>query len=122
MKALASLVLAIASTCPNAIRADAPPREVWPDQLISKPAYPVVRESGYVLLEIWPRVKDVTLSAFFFDDLDEKSRNLCESIKDALDRDAAVREREAGQKFTSYRMCKTVRDAARQGWIAARES
>jgi len=122
MKTSASFVLAMALTSPLATHADEPPTVVWPEQLRWKPQYPVVRESGYVLLEVWPLVKDVTLSAFFFDELDEKSRNLCESIKAALDRDAAVRAREAGEKFTSYRMCMTVRDAVRQGWISAGES
>ena len=101
----------------SVMQAAEPIRLIYPNQLISKPAYPVVNDAGYVLLEIWPEVKDVTLSAFFFDELHEKSRNLCEALKTVLDRDAQTRSRDTGMKFTSYRRCMTVGDASRESWI-----
>jgi len=94
---------------------------VFPEQLISKPVYPVVTGAGFVLLEVWPTVKDITISAFFLDELDGKSQNLCEAVKKSLDHDAEVRAKEQNTTFTSYRTCMTIKDAVRLGWIHAPE-
>ena len=103
----ASLSISIAVCI--APRADEPrlgldPKTIQPSELGSKPSYPLVREGGYVLLEIWPAVKEITLSAFFLDDSDGRSRKLCETVKKSLDHEAEIRAREQKKTFTSFRI------------------
>jgi hypothetical protein len=120
MKLRTGIMTASAAACLAASAAE-PPTSFLSEDLLSRPAYPVVREGGYVLLEIWPTVRDITVSAFFLDDRDEKSRNLCESVKKSLDHDAEIRAREQNTTFSSYRKCMTIRDAARDGWIESKD-
>jgi hypothetical protein len=52
--------------------------------------YPEVNADTWVLIEIWPPVSDITLSAYFMDFSAEKNRNLYEATKRILDRDAVA--------------------------------
>jgi hypothetical protein len=81
--------------------------------------HPVVGPDAWVLIEVWPTVKDITLSAYFLSDTSKKNQNLCEATKRALDRDAAALAKEQKREATSFRECLTVRDAVRMGYVSA---
>jgi hypothetical protein len=78
---------------------------------------PQVNASSWVLIEIWPEVRDITLSAYFLDFSYEKNKNLCQAAKGALDRDQDARAHKARRKFTSYRLCLPVSQARDEGYI-----
>ena len=80
---------------------------------------PSLGEAAWVMLEIWPTVKDVTLVAYFLNDLSGKNQNLCAATKAAIDRDAAATAKAQGVKPTAYRLCMTVADARKRRFIAA---
>ena len=63
---------------------------------------PVINKDSWILLEIWPDVKDITLSLYFLDSSFAKNKNLCEATKRSLDREADARSKELKRKFTSY--------------------
>jgi hypothetical protein len=81
--------------------------------------YPAVSSDTWVLIEIWPTVGDITLSAYFMDAPSRKNENLCEATKRALDRDAAALAKQQKREFTSYRQCVTVTDAIKAGYVEA---
>jgi hypothetical protein len=70
-----------------------------------------------MLIEIWPEVRDITLSAYFLHFSNEKNENLCEATKRALDRDQDARAEKSHRKFTSYRLCLPVSQARAEGYI-----
>lgn len=78
---------------------------------------PELNADSWILIEVWPEVKDVTLSAYFLDFSHEKNKNLCEGAKRVFDREQETRSKEQGKKFTSYRLCMPVSDAVSQGYI-----
>jgi hypothetical protein len=80
--------------------------------------YPEVNADTWVLIEIWPAVGDITLSAYFMDFSVEKNRNLCEAIKRALDRDAIALAKSQKREATSYRQCLSLGNAAAKGYVA----
>lgn len=79
--------------------------------------FPEVNPDTWVLIEYWPTVKDITLSAYFMDFSSEKNRNLCGAAKKAIDRDAAAQAKQQGISATAYRKCYTLRDAIANGYI-----
>jgi hypothetical protein len=81
--------------------------------------YPVVNADIWVLIEIWPTVGDITLSAYFMDFSSRKNQNLCEATKRALDRDAVALAKEQKREATSNRQCLTISDAVKAGYVAA---
>jgi hypothetical protein len=81
--------------------------------------YPVVNTDTWVLIEIWPTVGDITLSAFFMDFSSRKNQNLCEATKRALDRDAVALAKQQKREATSSRQCLTLGDAVQAGFVAA---
>ena len=83
--------------------------------------YPEVSADTWVLIEIWPAVGDITLSAYFMDASSRKNENLCEATKRALDRDAIAVAKEQKREATSFRQCLTIRDALKAGYIMASE-
>jgi hypothetical protein len=90
------------------------------DELKYRPLpYPAVNADTWVLLEIWPTVGDITLSAYFMDATSRKNQILCEATKRSLDRDAAVQALEQMREFSSDRQCLTISDAVKAGYIAA---
>jgi hypothetical protein len=110
---MAAMLVGAGLACASASAANV----VQPSEILSKPSYPEVSDSGYVLIEIWPEVRDITLTAYFLDDLNGRSRNLCEAVKRALDRDAKVFARQQNRTSSSYRLCMTIKDAVRLEYI-----
>jgi hypothetical protein len=78
---------------------------------------PKVNADSWVMIEIWPDPKAITLAAYFLDSTYEKSRDLCEVTKRVFERDQAARGREIGRANTSYRLCLSVADARSAGYI-----
>jgi hypothetical protein len=89
---------------------DAPAGFVPPSELLSPLPDPVVDETSWVLIEVWPAVRDVTLAAYFLDFSFEKNENLCAATKRALERDPQKGE-------TSYRLCMPVSEARQRGYF-----
>ena len=87
--------------------------------LAEKPRLPAPKldESSWVLIEYWPEVNDITLSAYFLDFSTEKNKNLCNATKRSLDAEAEQRAKRQKRKATSTRRCLSVTDATREGWI-----
>ena len=79
----------------------------------SKLPYPVINEHSWVMIEIWPEVQDITLSAYFLDFSYDKNKNLCTVTKRVFDRAAKPNQ-------TSYRLCMSVSDAIAQEYIYTR--
>lgn len=90
---------------------------ILPRELLSRPQYPEVSDSGYVLIEVWPVVRHITLVVYFLDALDVRSQRLCEATKRSLDRNARALAREQNRTSTSYRLCMTIKDAVHLGYI-----
>ena len=78
---------------------------------------PELNDDSWVMIEIWPEVDDITLSAYFLDFSYGKNKTLCDATKHVFDRDAKRREEQLGKKFSSYRLCMSVNDAKAQGYI-----
>jgi hypothetical protein len=98
-----------------------PPLAAQGDELKYTPLpYPVVNADTWVLVEIWPTVGDITLSAYFMDFSGRKNQNLCEATKRALDRDGAAFAKLTKRETTSYIQCLTIRDAVNAGYVEAR--
>jgi hypothetical protein len=57
----AAIVIGLGLLCSASGAAEPVP----PGQLRSKLSYPVAGDSGYVLIEVWPSVKAITLNAYF---------------------------------------------------------
>jgi len=81
--------------------------------------FPVVNADTWVLIEVWPAVHDITLSAYFLDATSRKNQNLCEATKRSLDREASARAKTEGRETTSWRECYTLRDAIKMGYVHA---
>jgi hypothetical protein len=81
---------------------------------------PELNSDSWILIEVWPDVKDVTLSAYFLDFSHTKNKNLCEATKRVFDREQETRSKEQGKKFSSYRVCMSVSDATSQGYIESK--
>ncbi len=79
--------------------------------------FPVVNADTWVLIEVWPAVHDITLSAYFMDATSRKNQNLCEATKRSLDREASVRAKAEGREATSWRECYTLRDAIKMDYV-----
>jgi hypothetical protein len=46
--------------------------------------HPRLNDDSWIMIEVWPDVKAMTLSAYFLDGSTEKNRNLCEATKRVL--------------------------------------
>lgn len=78
---------------------------------------PTVNKDSWVMVEIWPEVRDITLAAYFLDFSYEKNRNLCEATKIVFDRDQDARSKSSGKEMSSYRRCMSLHDAIAQSYI-----
>ena len=78
---------------------------------------PQVNKDSWVMIEIWPEVKDITLSAYFLDFAYGKNKNVCEATKRVFDRDQEARAKKEGRDYSSYRLCMSVNDAILQGYV-----
>jgi len=79
---------------------------------------PEINADSWVMLEIWPEVNDITLSAYFLDYHAQKNKSLCQATKIVFDRDQQAREKQLKKKLTSYRRCLPVEDAIKDGLVS----
>ena len=88
--------------------------------LKSKLPAPRVDQNSWIMIEIWPEIQDITLAAYFLDFSYEKNSNLCSEAKRVFDSGAAAKEKLQKKKFSSYRVCMSVDDAVKQGYVEGR--
>lgn len=84
--------------------------------------FPEVNTDTWVLIEVWPAVHDITLSAYFLDSTSRKNQNLCDATKRSLDKEADARAKAEGREATSWRECYTLRDAIKMGYVGPMSS
>jgi hypothetical protein len=80
------------------------------DQLLYRPWKPELNDDSWVLIEVWPAVRAVTLTAFFLDYSYEKNENLCRATHRVFERDPQKGD-------TSYRLCMSLHEARRRGYF-----
>jgi hypothetical protein len=90
------------------------------DLKLSKLPAPRVDQNSWIMIEIWPEVQDITLAAYFLDFSYEKNSNLCSEAKRVFDSEAAAQEKLQNKKFSSYRVCMSLDDAVKQGYVEGR--
>jgi hypothetical protein len=90
------------------------------DLKLSKLPAPKVDQNSWIMVEIWPEVQDITLAAYFLDVSYEKNSNLCSETKHVFDSGAAAKEKLQKKKFSSYRLCMSLSDAVKQGYVEGR--
>ncbi len=78
---------------------------------------PELNASSWIMIEVWPAVSDVTLSAYFLDFSSEKNRSLCHATMRVFDRDQEARAKAANTKYSSYRLCLPVPEACSHGYF-----
>ena len=81
---------------------------------------PRIDQNSWIMIEIWPEVQDITLAAYFLDSAYEKNSNLCSEAKRVFDSGAAAKEKLQKKKFSSYRVCMSLDDAVKQGYVEGR--
>ena len=86
-------------------------------EAVSQLPEPEVGADSWIMIEIWPDVRDITLSAYFLDSSYAKNRNLCEATKQVFDREQEAKSEDSGKKFSSYRICLSLNDAKAQGYF-----
>ena len=87
---------------------------------LSKLPVPKVDQNSWIMIEIWPEVQDITLAAYFLDFSYEKNSNLCSEAKRVFDSEAAAKEKLQKKKFSSYRVCMSLDEAVKQGYVEGR--
>ena len=90
------------------------------DSKLTKLPVPRVDQNSWIMIEIWPEAQDITLAAYFLDNAYEKNRNLCSEAKHVFDSGAAAKEKLQKKKFSSYRVCMSLDDAVKQGYVEGR--
>ena len=90
------------------------------DLKLSKLPAPRVDQNSWIMIEIWPEAQNITLAAYFLDFSYEKNRNLCSEAKRVFDSEAAAKEKLQKKKFSSYRVCMSLDDAVKQGYVEGR--
>src|SRR5215471_12571761 len=90
------------------------------DLKLSKLPAPKVDRNSWIMIEIWPEAQDITLAAYFLDIAYEKNSNLCSEAKRVFDSEAAAKEKLENKKFSSYRVCMSLDDAVKQGYVEGR--
>jgi hypothetical protein len=90
------------------------------DLKLSKLPVPRIDQNSWIMIEIWPEVQDITLAAYFLDVSYEKNSNLCSETKSVFDSQAAAKEKLQKKKFSTYRVCMSLDDAVKQGYVAGR--
>jgi hypothetical protein len=84
---------------------------------LTKLPAPRVDQNSWIMIEIWPEVQDITLATYFLDFSYEKNSNLCSETKRVFDSGAAAKEKLQKKKFSSYRVCMSLDDAVKQGYV-----
>src|SRR5262249_46609934 len=90
------------------------------DLKLSKLPAPRVDQNSWIMIEVWPEAQDITLAAYFLDNTYEKNRNLCSEAKRVFDSGAAAKEKLQKKKFSSFRLCLSLDDAVKQGYVEGR--
>src|SRR5262249_9709436 len=90
------------------------------DLKLTKLPAPKLDQNSWIMIEIWPEAQDITLAAYFLDIADEKNRNLCSEAKRVFDSEAAAKEKLQNKKFSSYRVCMSLSDAVKEGYVEGR--
>ena len=90
------------------------------DLKLSKLPAPRVDQNSWIMIEIWPEVQNITLAAYFLDFSYEKNSNLCSEAKRVFDSEAAAKEKLQNKKFSSYRVCMSLSDAVKEGYVEGR--
>src|SRR5215510_9771938 len=90
------------------------------DLKLSKLPAPRIDQNSWIMIEVWPEAQDITLAAYFLDNAYEKNRNLCSEAKRVFDSEAAAKEKLQKKKFSSYRVCMSLDDAVKQGYVEGR--
>src|SRR5262245_32091204 len=88
--------------------------------LKSKLPAPRIDQNSWIMIEIWPEAQDITLAAYFLDFSYEKNSNLCSEAKRVFDSGAAAKEKLQNKKFSSYRVCMSLGDAVKEGYVEGR--
>ena len=91
------------------------------DLKLSKLPAPRVDQNSWIMIQIWPEVQDITLAAYFLDFSYERNSNLCSEAKRVFDSGAAAKEKLQKKKFSSYRLCMSLDDAVKQGYVEGRQ-
>ena len=87
------------------------------DSVLAKLPAPRVSADSWVLIEVWPEVKDITLAAYFLDSSEKKNQNLCAAAKRVFDSDQETKSKASGKKLSSYRLCLSIGEATARGYI-----
>ena len=87
---------------------------------LSKLPVPKVDQNSWIMIEIWPEAQNITLAAYFLDFSYEKNSNLCSEAKRVFDSEAAAKEKLQKKKFSSYRVCMSLDEAVKQGYVEGR--
>jgi len=90
------------------------------DVKLTKLPAPKLDQNSWVMIEIWPEAQNITLAAYFLDLSYEKNSNLCSETKRVFDSNAAAQEKLQKKKLSSYRVCMSLDDAVKQGYVAGR--
>jgi len=90
------------------------------DLKLSKLLVPKIDQNSWIMIEIWPEAQDITLAAYFLDIADEKNRNLCSEAKRVFDREQEAQEKLQKKKLSSYRVCMSLSDAVKDGYVEGR--
>ena len=78
---------------------------------------PELNADSWIMIEIWPDVRDITLSAYFLDFTYRKNRGLCEATKRVFDREQEWKAKAEGKENSSYRLCLSVSEARLRGYF-----
>lgn len=84
---------------------------------VTPAAQPRLDADSWVMIEIWPEVRDITLTAFFLDFSFNRNKNLCIATKRVFDRDQNARAQAADRELSSYRLCLPVPQARAEGYF-----
>jgi hypothetical protein len=87
------------------------------DSLLSKLPAPKVNRDSWVLIEIWPDVKDITFAAYFLGSSEKKNQNLCAVTKRVFDSEQDAKSKTSGNQLSTYRLCMSVGEATARGYI-----
>jgi hypothetical protein len=90
------------------------------DLKLSKLPVPKVDQNSWIMIEVWPEIQNITFAAYFLDFSYEKNSNLCSEAKSVFDSGAAAKEKLQKKTFSSFRLCMSLSDAVKQGYVEGR--
>jgi len=85
---------------------------------------PELDKNSWLMIEVWPDVMDVTLTAYFLDYTFDKNKALCKATKRVFDREQEFHQNEVRRKtgnsefiMNSFRKCLSVNEARSLGYF-----